>query len=191
MMSTRPEMQVAGDWLVVPSARQLHWRYTVLRSAFMTCTQRLSPGETVNQNLEELIRAIEKIWKRIQAKMVAIRDSEDKVVKVPLNGDVRKLFIAEGITAAEKTILRAYLNTTSSIAGCQAIRQKIGHCCFGFRVVYGEVIFVTVSPNRRHSSMILKLSRARRNDTSLRGDDDVSRWRNLRSTKQCLQNYFR
>ena len=119
-------------------------------------------------------------------KTVAIKGSDGEVVKSPLNGDVRKLFVAEGVTAAEKTILRAYLNTTSNIAGCQAIRQKIGHCCFGFRVVHGEVIFVTVSPNRRHSSMILKLSRARRNDTSLRGDDDASRWRNVRSTKQCL-----
>ena len=97
--------------MVVPSARQLHWRYTVLRSAFMTCTQRLSPGETVNQNLEELVRAIEKIWKRIQAKTVPIKcpgeDGVSKIVNVPLNGDVRKLFVAEGISAAEKTILRA------------------------------------------------------------------------------------
>ena len=190
MMATRPEMQVAGDWMVVPSARQLHWRYTVLRSAFMTCTQRLSPGTSLNQNLEELVSATAKIWKRIQAKMVAIKNWEGEVQKVPLNGDVRKLFIAEGITAAEKTILKAYLSTTSNIAGCQAIRQKIGHCCFGFRIVHGEVIFVTVSPNRRHSSMILKLSRARRNDTSLCADDDVSRWRTVRSTKQCFVYRF-
>ena len=32
---------------------------------------------------------------------------------------------------------------------------------------------MTVSPNRRHSSMILKLSRARRNDVSLLGTDEV------------------
>ncbi len=37
-------------------------------------------------------------------------------------------------------------------------------------MVHGEVIFVTVSPNRRHSAMVLKLSRARRNDASLLGD---------------------
>ena len=86
------------------------------------------------------------------------------------------LFSADNITSVEK-VLRSYLNTTSSIAGCQAIRSKICHCWFGFRVVHGEVIFVTVSPNRRHSAMILKLSRARRNDVSLLGDDEVARSR--------------
>ena len=35
MMATRPEVQVAGDWMVVPSAAQLDWRYKVLRSSFM------------------------------------------------------------------------------------------------------------------------------------------------------------
>ena len=93
------------------------------------------------------------------------------------------LFSADNITAAEKTVLRAYLNTTANIAGCQAIRKRIGHCCFGMRVVYGEVIFVTVSPSRRHSSMILKLSRARRNDTSLQGDDAVKESRRKFSGK--------
>ena len=55
--------------------------------------------------------------------------------------------------------------------GCQAIRQKIGHILFGFRVVYGEVVFVTISPNRRHSSLLLRLSRTRANDTTLNRQD--------------------
>ena len=33
MLSMRPEMQIAGDWMVVPGARNLHWRYEVLHSA--------------------------------------------------------------------------------------------------------------------------------------------------------------
>ena len=37
MLSTRAEMQIAGDWMVVPVARNLHWRYAVLHSAFMVC----------------------------------------------------------------------------------------------------------------------------------------------------------
>ena len=73
----------------------------------------------------------------------------------------------------EKLVLRSYLNVTKNISGCQALRSKIGHILFGFRCVYGECIFVTVSPNRRHSSLILRLSRARRNDTMLsKGERD-------------------
>ena len=184
MMATRPEVQVAGDWMVVPSAAQLDWRYKVLRSSFMTCRQRLAPGESLHQNLADLINAVEKVWKRIQKNTVTLKTADGELVKRPINGDVRVLFNAVDITPAEKTILKSYLSTTSNIAGCQAIRQKIGHACFGFRVVHGEVIFVTVSPNRRHSSMILKLSRARRNDTSLEADDDVTRCRKRHCGRQ-------
>ena len=68
-----------------------------MHSAFMTCKNRVALGESLNQNLEELITATEKIWKRIQAKTVTIKNT-----KMLLNGDVRKLFSADDITAAEK-----------------------------------------------------------------------------------------
>ena len=34
-LATRSEAQLGADWMCVPAARNLHWRYTVLRSAFM------------------------------------------------------------------------------------------------------------------------------------------------------------
>ena len=156
MLATRPETQVAGDWMVVPAARNLHWRYAVLHSAFLVCKQKVAPGETLNQNLADLIEATEKVWKRISSNTVRING-----VKKNINGNIQMLFAAEDLTSAERIILRSYLNTTASIAGCQQIRKKVGAYCFGLRVVLGECIFVTVSPNRRHSSMVLKLSRAR------------------------------
>ena len=169
MLARRPEVQVAADWVLVPAARNLHWRYEVLHSAFMTCKQKVAPGESMEQNLDELIGAVRKIWECISKNTVKINGNKQNI-----NGNIGMLFSADGVTLAEKVVLRAYLNTTANIAGCQAIRRRIGHCCFGFRVVHGEAIFVTVSPNRRHSSMILKLSRARRNDTSLQGEDPVT-----------------
>ena len=36
MLSTRCEAQLGSDWLLVPAARNLHWRYTVLRNAFLS-----------------------------------------------------------------------------------------------------------------------------------------------------------
>ena len=88
-MATRPEVQVAGDWALVPSARQLDWRRTVLHSAFMTRKQRISLGESLNKNLRELFSAMEKIWKRVQAKTAAVKSSDGKVENAPFNGDVR------------------------------------------------------------------------------------------------------
>ena len=43
------------------------------------------------------------------------------------------------------------------------------------QVVFGQSVFVTLSPNRRHSGLILKLSRSRVQDVGIDGDDDISR----------------
>ena len=43
--------------------------------------------------------------------------------------------------------------------------------------MYGEVIFFTVSPNRRHSSLLLKLARVRREDVGVKSTDEVSKAR--------------
>ena len=71
-----------------------------------------------NKSLDELIGAIGETWKRIQAKTVAVKNSDGNVVKTPLNGCVRQLFVAGCIAAAEKIISRAYLSATSNFAGC-------------------------------------------------------------------------
>ena len=169
MLATRVETQVAGDWMVVPAARNLHWRYAVLHSAFIACKQKVAPGETLQQNLVELVEATKKIWQKMASNTVLVNGRKKNI-----NGNVGLLFASDDLTSSERIILRSYLNTTASIAGCQQIRKKIGACCFGMRVVYGECIFITVSPNRRHSSMVLKLSRARCTDVGISGEDDVS-----------------
>ena len=172
MLAVRPEMQVAGDWMLVPATRNLHWRYAVLRSAFIVCKHRLPPGETLHENVERMVQATEKIWRKISGNLAIVNGR-----KRPINGNLSMLFADDDMGAAEKTVLRAYLDTTRNVAGCQAIRQRIGHILFGFRCVQGEVVFVTVSPNRRNSSMILTLSRVRPGDSSLRREDETTKAR--------------
>ena len=158
--------------MLVPAARNLHWRYAVLHSAFITCKQRLAPSSDLQKNLDELLKATAYIWDRISKNSVTIKGA----VK-PINGRLEILFQDDNVDGLAKLILKSYLDTTRYIAGCQAIRQKIGHILFGFRVVYGEVIFVTVSPNRRHSALLLKLPRARANDTMLQRQDQAFKFR--------------
>jgi len=167
--ATRVEAQVASDWTLVPGARNLHWRYQVLHQSFLICKQKVAVGETLNVNLAELIKGAEALWTRLKKGSIKVKGKS-----VPLNGDVSMMYRADDVSNAERTILTCYLRTTQSIAGCQALRRRIGHCLFGFRVVHGECIFVTVSPNRRHSALLLRLSRVRRSDTALDAQTSVA-----------------
>lgn len=47
------------------------------------------------------------------------------------------------------------------------VRQLMGHAQFGARVVYGDCIFFTISPNEQHSAFVLRLSRYRAKDPYL------------------------
>ena len=133
MLSQRPEMQISGDWMLVPASRNLHWRHSVLHSAFKLCKQKVAPGETLNKNLEQLLQAARGLWERMRKNVVVIGGQ-----KRPITGDMAMLFKADGLSSAEKILLRSYMNVTKNIPGCQALRQRIGHCLFGMRVVYGE-----------------------------------------------------
>ena len=173
MLATRPEKQLAGDWLLVPAAQNLHWRWMVLKSAFLTCKQKVKPGDTSTQNLEALIEAAKTLWTRMKSGKVVV-DGRAR----PMNGEVALLFRDDTLNSTERVLLRSYFNTTNNIAGCQALRKKIGHILFGMRIVYGpNPVFVTVSPNRRHSGLLYKLQRLRRNDTGVTGADGISQQR--------------
>ena len=159
MLATRAEAHLGADWMLVPAARNLHWRYQVLHSSFITCKQKIASRSSPEENLAELITATTRIFERLLKGSVVINK-----VPMPINGNIGLLFRADNIIATEKILLHSYLNTTSSIAGCQALRTKLGHCLFGLRVVHGECIFITISPNRRHNTLLWRLSRAREND---------------------------
>ena len=133
----------------------------------------MKPGDTLTQNLEALIEAAKTLWKRMKSGKVVV-DGRTRA----MNGEVAMLFRDDTLNSTERILLRSYFNTTNNIAGCQALRKKIGHILFGMRIVYGPTpIFVTVSPNRRHSGLLYKLQRLRRNDSGVTGSDPISQQR--------------
>ena len=58
-------------------------------------------------------------------------------------------------------------------AGGQQLRQQMGHAQFGARVVYGDCLFYTLSPNEQHSAWVLRLTRYRNNDPCIQGDSEM------------------
>ena len=180
MLATRPEMQIAADWLLVPSARNLHWRYQVLHNAFTVVQYKSSADTDHHAALVAMLDAMKRIWAQIAANKVTI-GGEEKYI----NGDLRLLLRDDTCDATARAILNGWIRCTEHVAGCQALRRKMGHILFGFRTVHGECIFVTISPNKRHTALLLRLSRVRRNDTGLLAKDSVTRWRALLAGHDC------
>ena len=94
-------------------------------------------------------------------------------------GDLTKLPFAEGVTAQQKRILAGFRFRTSLIPGTQEIRTTLGHVCVWSSIVYGNGIFMTVTPGERHSHLSIRLSRYRAKDpyiTAMGSDEKERRW---------------
>ena len=84
---------------------------------------------------------------------------------------------ADDLTLDEKELLDLYKKVTGKMSGAQRIRREFNYMNTGLRVEYGDLIFFTVTPDRRHSVLVWRLMRARTNDTGLLADDEATRWR--------------
>ena len=93
--------------------------------------------------------------------------------ELPRLGDASSKIISPEL---EKKLAWAQHFLAQNLPGSQQLRQIMGHAQFGARILYGDCIFITVSPNEQHSALVLRLSRFRRNDPFVaHSDDNVKR----------------
>ena len=168
----RAEMQFASDWTALPIARNLAVRYAALSNAYMMVGRRTAQGRPMADSAKEFIAAAGKLFDRLDQGTCMIHNR-----KTPINGDVGLLQWAEDLTRVERELLDLYKKTTANLAGSQGIRRQFNAFNTGFRVAYGDVIFVTATPDRRHSALVWRLMRARLNDVGLLAQDGATRWR--------------
>ena len=86
------------------------------------------------------------------------------VNRIPIKGDTTLLPRAKGLSPLERRLAVAHNFMAKEMSGTQQLRQLMGHTQFGARVVYGDCLFLTLSPNPQMSAMTLRLSRYRDND---------------------------
>ena len=94
--------------------------------------------------------------------------------KIPIAGDTTRLPLADGLTPVQKRMAWNMHTLCKNQPGTQQLRQQMGHAEFGARVVYGDCLFYTMSPNEQHSAWVLRLSRYRSNDPCIQSQDEVS-----------------
>ena len=95
--------------MCVPAVRNLHRRYAVLHKAFVVCKEKIAPGQSLEVNSQELVKAATSIMNKLQKGTVKVHG-----VPKPVNGDLALLFRDDDVnkSPAEKAPLRSYLKVT-------------------------------------------------------------------------------
>ena len=84
-----------------------------------------------------------------------------------MQGNVSKLLDIIGLGDKERALIRNSQFMSGKIAGTRQIRRSIFHTVFSSRVVYGNPVFMTVTPSERHSGLMIRLTRYRRHDPAV------------------------
>ncbi len=92
--------------------------------------------------------------------------------RIPIAGDMGKLPAAHGLTMFQRQLATASKRLGEDLGGTQAVRLRMGSRQFGARMVYGDCLFATISPNEQHSALVLRLSRGRPNDPYVKFADE-------------------
>ena len=177
-------MQMASHWTTLPIARNLAVRYQALRNAYMMVGRQHAAGRPMAETAKQFLDAAKRIFDRLDQGTVRIHNH-----RVPINGDVAMLRWADDLHDNEHVLLELYRKVTATLAGSQGISCRFNAVNTGFRVMFGDVLFFTVTPDRRHSALVWRLMRARQNDTSLLADDAATVWRRRYATAKTPSLY--
>ena len=96
------------------------------------------------------------------------------ITRIKINGDTTLLPRAKGLSNLERRLAWAQHFLAKHMCGTQQVRQLMGHTQFGARVMYGDCIFFTISPNPQMSALVLRLSRYRQSDPYVKHGGDVT-----------------
>ena len=62
-----------------------------------------------------------------------------------------------GLSKAEKLLAKRIGYMAAHFSGTQGVRQLMAHQHWGARVNYGDCLFWIISPNEKHSALVLRL----------------------------------
>ena len=147
---------------MTPALWNLYFRERVNLGASL-CSKDTAPVNTAARSRDiDVALAAADLYHKLEHGTYTHRGKKRK-----LEGDVSKLAFADSVTKQQRQILAHIRFRCSAIPGTQDMRVKIGHVGFWAAVVYGNGIFITISPGERHNYLAIRLSRYREEDPFL------------------------
>ena len=85
-----------------------------------------------------------------------------------MDGNLAVLLQAHGLGTRHAQLVHNLRAVSSTLPGAQELRRKMGHVFQSGAIGYGHGLFITISPNEKHSCLVMRLHRARQDDPLLR-----------------------
>ena len=156
----RIEGQFRRHWAFVPGLWNLYFRNQVNLGTSLGAVERGRKGTPQEDVQQDFVLAAANLMHKLEHGTYLTQHGK----KRRIDGDMTKLRYAEGITLEERKVMNDTNFRTKQVSGTQEIRTGIGHVCTFASEVYGNGIFMTVSPGERHSHLAVRLSRYRGKD---------------------------
>ena len=163
----RIERHIRSSWTLIPAIRNLSFRYHILHAASVAYKHKIDDADMLAEHAQELTAAVKEVYDHMERGYYTTLTGQRRRI----NHDLSKVRQAVGLSNKANLLLRNLAYVTSKQCGTQEVRKSIGNALLGARWIYGEPLFVTVSPSSRHSGLVLRLSRVRPNNTTLRLED--------------------
>ena len=170
----RIESMCQQDWTALPIIRSVAFKWTAEHTMATGVKLLGRHGNATDTHATKYIEAARNLFHHLHNGHI-----QSGLHRIPIAGDTNKLPFAKGLTPLEKKMAFAQNFIAQQMAGTQQLRQLMGHTQFGARVLYGDCMFFTISPNEQHSALVLRLVRRRQKDPFVQHGNPA--WKRLTS----------
>ena len=169
MVARRSSAAVRSSWTFVPAIRSCIWRWVSEHTFSIATPFAQKRGSATMTSSADYIQAAKNLCWHLKNGVVG-----SGLTRIRINGDTTLLPRAKGLSSLERRLAWAQHFLAKHMCGTQQVRQLMGHTQFGARVMYGDCIFFTISPNPQMSALVLRLSRYRQSDPYVKHGGDVT-----------------
>ena len=180
-ISRRPELQLKNNWLLGFTMSSVLFRSMVnrARSLHVYTSQKRDDGR-LGFTPEELEDGAISICRALDGEY---KDMANPKKRHKVNGDLTKVRWATCLTDAGRKLLQNLEYVSSQIPGTMEIRKMMRFATHAGRIRRGVPIFVTWSPDEKHNTLMLRLSRSRRNDPFRKSNNKFPQAQKRRKTR--------